>query len=269
MILLSIAALLLGVLAYGFAGAQLHSGSRAEGGALRSAEWWTGTFLQAVGFLATLAARHSLPLLIVQSTATLGLAITALLQHLSGVRRMHARDWTALAALLVGLGLLASATLPGHSVATSATHLWLMTGLAVLGLLGLALPVRPLGSGLLAGMCFSFGAIGARLLMGDPAHPLWIFWHLPLTSWITGILTGVGIVLGQIHMTRGLARHGATQVLGPMYVLETLLPGAVGLWLMNELPRPGYAGFALVGLALALLATAQMVRSAVPEPEVT
>ncbi|MFZ2259275.1 hypothetical protein [Luteococcus japonicus] len=260
MILFSIAALLLGVLAYGFAGAQLHSGSRHEGGALHSVEWWTGTFLQAIGFLATLAARHSLPLLIVQSTATLGLGITALLQHLQGVRRMVGRDWLALTGLLVGLGMLASATLPGHSVSTTPTHLALLAALAVLGALGLMLPVRPLTNGVLAGLCFSFGAIGARLLMGDPQHALWIFWQLPLTSWFTGILTGIGIVLGQVHMTRGLAAHDATPVLGPMYVLETLLPGAVGIWLMDEHPRPGSAPLVAAGLALALLATGYLVR---------
>ncbi|WP_420176043.1 hypothetical protein [Luteococcus sp. OSA5] len=256
----SATALLLGVLAYGFAGAQLHSGSRDEGGALRSRTWWTGTVLQAAGFFLTLFARRSLPLLIVQSTASLGLGVTALLQHVRGVKRMTSRDWTALAGLLVGLALLASATLPGPAVPISMTLMVLLGILAVLGVVGLILPVRPLGAGLLAGLCFSFGAIGARLLIGDAAHPLWFFWQLPLANWIVGLLTGLGIVLGQVHMTRGLAAHDATPVLGPMYLVETLLPGAVGLWLMQEHPRPGSAIFAVVGLGAALLATAHLVR---------
>lgn len=260
MILLSVVALLLGVLAYGFAGAQLHSGSRHEGGALRSVAWWSGTVLQAVGFLATLVARYSLPLLIVQSTATLGLGVTALLQHIAGVRRMKGRDWLALTALLGGLALLASGTLPGPAAAISRDLLLVLGGLAVVGVAGLALPVKPLTNGLLAGLCFSFGAIGARLLIGDPAHPLWFFWQLPLANWATGILTGVGIVLGQVHMTRGLAAHDATPVLGPMYVLETLLPAAVGVWLMGEHPRPGSAPLVVAGLCLALVATGYLVR---------
>ena len=61
-------------------------------------------------------------------------------------------------------------------------------------------------------------------------------------------------------MTRGLAAHDATPVLGPMYVLETLLPGAVGIWLMDEHPRPGSAPLVAAGLALALLATGYLVR---------
>lgn len=259
MILLSIAALLLGVLAYGFAGSQLHSGSRHEGGALRSVAWWSGTVLQALGFLATLVARHSLPLLIVQSTATLGLGVTALLQHVAGVRRMRGRDWLALSALLGGLALLAGTTLPGPAAAISRDLLLVMAALAVLGIAGLAMPVKPLTNGLLAGLCFSFGAIGARLLIGDPAHPLWFFWQLPLANWATGVLTGIGIVLGQVHMTRGLAAHDATPVLGPMYVLETLLPAGVGGWLMAEHPRPGSAPLVAAGLALALLATGYLV----------
>lgn len=56
-----------GILAYGLAGAQLTTGSRAEGGALRSTAWWWGTALQGLGFALTFFARRELPLLLVQS----------------------------------------------------------------------------------------------------------------------------------------------------------------------------------------------------------
>lgn len=266
MILLSIVALLLGVLAYGYAGAQLHSGSREEGGALRSRAWWTGTVLQAVGFLATLLARRSLPLLIVQSTATLGLAVTALLQHLQGVRRLTRADIVALVCLIGGLALLAGATVPGPAAAISTPLMVLMGVLALLATLGLAMRPGRLSAGLLAGMAFSYGAIGARLVIGDEQHPLWIFWQLPWQTWVVGLLTGTGIVLGQVHMTRGLAAHDATAVLGPMYLVETLLPGAVGVWLMGEHPRDGAWGITIVGLALALWAAWRLVRIEVVPP---
>ena len=43
MIWWSAAFLLLGIVAYGVAGARLHTGSRDERGALRSSDWWLGT----------------------------------------------------------------------------------------------------------------------------------------------------------------------------------------------------------------------------------
>ena len=97
-------------------------------------------------------------------------------------------------------------------------------------------------------------------MIGDAAHPLWIFWDLPAATWLVGLLTGVGIVLGQVQMTRGLARSAATTVLGPMYLVETLLPSLVGVILMGELPRPGMAPFTVVGLTVALAGALWLLR---------
>ena len=47
--ILSVLALVLGVLAYGVAGARLSDGAQAEGGALTSPAWWIGTALQGAG----------------------------------------------------------------------------------------------------------------------------------------------------------------------------------------------------------------------------
>ncbi|GAA1389889.1 hypothetical protein [Luteococcus peritonei] len=256
--------LVLGVLAYGFAGANLHAGSRDERGALRSRTWWSGTVLQAAGFLFTLAARRTLPLMVVQVCANVGLGITAAIQHATGARRLGWRDALALVALLLGLAILGPTTVPGPAVAIRPAHELLMAGCALICLVGLALPLPPALLGVLAGVGFSFGAIGARLVIGDAAHPLWRFWELPASTWLVGLLTGVGIVLGQVQMTRGLARSSATTVLGPMYLVETLLPSLVGVTLMGELPRAGMMPLTVIGILVALAGALWLLRL---EPE--
>lgn len=240
--------LALGVLAYGLAGARLHEGSGADGGALRSRAWWTGTLLQAAGFGLTLVARRSLPLLIVQAVSVAGLGVTALVQHLAGTRRLHRREVTALVVLLGGLALLSTATVPGPAVAIRGAHVALLAAGTLAGLAAVARPLPSWASGLASGLGFSLGAVGARLVVGDAAHPLWLFWRLPAATWAVGLLTGAGIVLGQLHLTRGLARARAVDVLGPMYLVETLLPAVVGLALLGEAPRGGTAPLAVAGL---------------------
>ncbi len=258
--LLSALFLLLGVVGYGFAGANLHAGSRDERGALRSRVWWSGTVLQAAGFLFTLAARRTLPLMVVQVCANVGLGLTAAIQHATGARRLGWRDVAALAALLLGLAILGPTTMPGPAVAIRPAHQVLMAACALVSIVSLWLPLSAALQGIAAGIGFSFGAIGARLVIGDAAHPLWIFWDLPAATWLVGLLTGVGIVLGQVQMTRGLARGAATTVLGPMYLVETLLPSLVGVTVMGELPRPGMAPLTVVGLTVALAGALWLLR---------
>ena len=261
MLLLSAPCLVLGILAYGVAGANLHSGSRDERGALRSSTWWTGTVLQALGFLLTLVARRSLPMMLVQACANGGLGVTAIIQHVTGARRMAKGQALALVALLGGLALLGPVTIAGPAVAIRPAHEIFMACCAVLCLVACWLPLTPAMQGVVGGIGFSFGAVGARLVIGDELHPLWIFWQLPLSTWVVGLLTGVGIVLGQLHMTRGLARSQATTVLGPMYLVETLLPSLVGLTLLGELPRQGTIPLTVAGLALALAGSMALLRS--------
>lgn len=257
--------LLLGVLAYGWAGARLHEGSQDERGALRSTSWWLGTLSQAAGFLFTLVARRSLPLMLVQACADGGLGVTAAIQHVDGTRRLHRSEGLAMVTLLVGLAMLGPTTVPGPAVQIRATHLWLMATCALVCSALLAVRMPPVVQGLAAGLGFAFGAIGARLVIGDAAHPLWIFWQLPPATWGIGLLTGAGIVLGQVHMTRGLAHSTATPVLGPMYLVETVFPSVVGVWLLGELPRHGMAPLAVTGLLLALGSAIRLLRLEDPQ----
>lgn len=259
--ILSVVALVIGVLAYGLAGARLSDGAQSEGGALRSPAWWIGTGCQGAGFAFTLAARQHLPLLIVQACVVGGLAVTAIIQHLAGTRRIGARDGVAILAVIGGIVALAMTTVPGAAVPIAPLHLWVIA--ATVGVCALALLVKlpPGVSGVFAGTGFAISAITARLLVADPRLSMWRPWEWPLLSWLAAFLLVAGLVLGQVHLTIGLKRAAAVAVLGTNYLMSTLVPTAIGWTLLAEEPRPGTVWLVVLGLALALAGAMTLLRS--------
>lgn len=258
---LSIIALVLGVLAYGGAGARLSDGAQSSGGALSSPAWWIGTGLQGMGFVFTLAARQHLPLLIVQACVVGGLAVTAIIQHVAGTRRIGAADWSAIGAVSLGILALAATTVTGPAVPIETRHLVVVGGVVAACLVAFFVPLPPGVSGVCAGAGFAISAITARLLVADTRHAIWRFWEWPLSSWLAAVLLLGGLVLGQMHLTRGLAGAQAVAVLGTNYLMSTIVPAVIGWTLLSELPRPGTTWLVVVGLALALAGSLALLRS--------
>lgn len=263
---LSILALVAGVLAYGAAGARLSDGAQGQDHPLRSLAWWTGTALQGGGFVLTLAARQTLPLLIVQAAVVGGLAVTAVIQHVAGTRALRPRDGWAIAAMMAGIAMLAASTVPGPAVPIEGIHLVVLGG--CVGVCVLALPlVRGGGvSGLMSGLGFGISAIAARLLVAEIAPAFWRFWEWSPSSWTAAGLLFAGLVLGQVHLTRGLAVSHAVGVLGTNYLASTIVPAGVGWLLLGEHPRAGTTWLVVVGLVAALTAAMTLLRDAA-DPE--
>lgn len=259
--LLSVIALVVGVLAYGIAGARLSDGAQSEGGALTSPAWWIGTACQGAGFAFTLAARQHLPLLIVQACVVGGLAVTAIIQHVAGTRRIGSLDAAAILAVILGIVALAFTTVPGPAVPIETTHLVVIG--ATVGACALALLLRlpPGVSGVFAGTGFAISAITARLLVADPRLSMWRPWEWPLLSWIAAFLLLGGLVLGQVHLTIGLKGAAAVAVLGTNYLMSTLVPAVIGWSLLAEEPRQGTIWLVGLGLALALAGALTLLRS--------
>lgn len=256
--------LVVGIFCYGIAGSQLHSGANSERGALRSRAWWVGTAMQAGGFASMLVARVSLPLLLVQAGSSAGLAVTAGLQHLSQVRRLRPTDGLAVLGVIAGLVAIAATTSPGPASPIELRDVWLLSGGSALGLM-LMIPRLPaIGASIASGLGFSLGGIGARLVVGDQAHSVWLFWQLPWQNWVCGILAVVGIAIGQAHLTRGLSQAHAAPVLGIMYLVATIVPTAIGATLLDELPRPGTLPLAIVGLLVAGLGIFRLLKVTTP-----
>ncbi|WP_168582696.1 hypothetical protein [Gephyromycinifex aptenodytis] len=265
---LSIVALILGVLAYGGAGARLSDGAQGEAHPLKSFAWWVGTGLQGLGFILTLLARQHLPLLIVQAAVVGALAVTALIQHAAGTRRLRWVDGWAIFVVILGIALLAATTVPGPAVPIAVNHLIVLGGGVVLCLATLPVISNPGVSGLLSGLGFAISAITARLLVADVAHAIWRFWEWPWTSWVAAFLLVAGLGLGQVHLTRGLARSHAVGVLGTNYLASTVVPAGIGAFMLGEAPREGTWWMVILGLCLALAGSLSLLRpEAVAEPE--
>jgi hypothetical protein len=252
-IALAIGALLIGILCYGLAGVELHSGSNDAAGPMRSRAWWRGTALQAGGFFTMLVARISLPLLLVQACTSAGLAVTALIQHVRGIHRLGGSDLAAVLGVVAGLGLIAATVESGAAAGISTALIGLIVGGLVLSGVGLLVRSQAVASGALAGLGFGMAAVAARLVVGDHDHPVWLFWRLPAANWTTGVLAAAGIVCGQLHLGRGLRDRAAAPVLGTMYLVATVLPAVIGFVAMDETPRPGTFAATGCGLVAAML----------------
>ena len=253
MTVLALASLLIGVLCYGFAGVELHSGSNVAANPMRSRAWWRGTALQAGGFLAMLLSRISLPLLLVQACASAGLAVTALIQHLRGVHRLGPSDLAAVLTVVAGLGLIGATVESSAAAEITTTLIGLIAGGLAVSAAGLLVRLPGVASGALSGLGFGMAAVAARLVLGDYEHPVWLFWRLPAANWITGVLVAAGVVCGQFHLSRGLRGRAAAPVLGTNYLVATVLPAVIGFAAMGETPRPGTFVATGCGLVAAML----------------
>ena len=261
---LSVISLALSVLAYGVGGAQLSTGSKAEGSPLASRTWWIGTACQGLGFVFSLAARQTLPLLIVQACIVGGLAVTAIIEHVAGQRRVRISGWAAIAAVVLGIAMLAMTTVPGSAPPISVTHLLVIA--VVVGACALAFLIRlpPSVSGVFGGTGFAISAITARLLVASPDTPLFQPWQWGWQTWAAAVLLVLGLGLGQMHLTRGLSVANAVTVLSTNYLMSTIVPALFGLLLLGELPRTGTEFLAPLGLGTALVGAYVLIRGERP-----
>lgn len=252
-VIVAVVALLAAVAAYGWSGLRLAAGSREAGSPLVSASWWAGTALQGAGFVLSLLARTVLPLLLVQCAIAGALAITAVLEHVTHVRRLDRRAVVAVGAVTLGIAAVAVGVMPGQAHAVPAewlAGLWgILAGCAVA-----TMTVRRVWAyGVLSGSAFGVGAVAGRLLVGTGVDLAQIvrFWGWTPTQWAIALLMPAGIVVGQTALTRGLARTHSVLVLGGDYVMATVLPSAVGLAALGERLRPGAWPLVVLGLLAA------------------
>lgn len=257
---LSVVLLGLGIVSYGVAGVRLSVGSASDEGALRSSAWWWGTGLQGCGFILTFFARQELPLLFVQSCVIAALAVTALLGQFLGVHRLTALDGVSIIAMISGLILLSFATEPGPAALIHPATVPVLVCALILGGAAVLRRWSAVVSGLFAGLGFGVAAVAARLLAAQPDEPFWQFWTWSGADWLHAFLIPLGLAVGQVHLTKGLATGHNVPALGAMYLASTVVPTLMGLTLLGEQPRPGTGLLATVGIALTLLGAWRLIR---------
>ncbi|MFJ7244814.1 hypothetical protein ACIQWA_09210 [Kitasatospora sp. NPDC098652] len=217
---------------------------------LRSWQFILGTLLDILGFVLSIVALRSLPLFLVQAVTNASLAVTALAAVWLLGARLRRSDAAGIAAVVVGLSLLALGSgKEGREYAPAAFHWALLATTAVMLLATLVLVRRKgtaaaAGLGLLAGVGFGITSLAVRVLDA---------------STLTAVLTdpaayalAVGGLGGYLAYALALQRGTVTAATAAGTVAETFGPALVGVVSLGDSARPGFAWCALTGFAVAV-----------------
>lgn len=224
---------------------------------LRQGWYLAGVILDLVGFVASVVALHHLPLFVVQAVVSGSVGVTAALAALLGVR-LGRTEVACLVVLGLGLVLLALSASAEAPHALVGHQPWLLVAavvpVALLGLVGLRLPTTNRGTGaassvlaLGAGLGFTVVAVASRTLVVPPQ-----WWRLFASPTVLAIVLTGG--LGMALFAFALQRGTATTVAAISFATETVLPSAIGLLLLGDSPRPGYAAVAAAGFVATVAA---------------
>ena len=210
------------------------------------------------GFACQVFALRRLPIFEVQVIIAANLAVTALFASWL----MHAvltwREWTAIGAVVVGVGLLGASGGAQGAVRVSVDfHVGLIVALAAITVAGVAaarLPARirtPL-LGALAGFGYGVLAVCARILPGFTPHDL-------VRSPAAYTLAVAGVVSFLLYAS-ALESGSVTVVTAAVIVLETVPPAVIGVLLLGDTTIPGLTGLAIAGFVVALIAAIALAR---------
>lgn len=219
-----------------------------------------GLALDGVGFLGNVVALRQLPLFLVESVVAASVGVTAVIAALRG-ERLRGPDWAALGVLGVGLVLLSVSAEPAEAAPTSPTRDWIVLAAAVLpgalGVLGYRLAGRAsvIVLATAAGLGFSGVAVASRAMGSDEiglallANPL--LWSILVYGALAVGLFGVALQRGKVTVVAAIT-----------FVIEVVLPSALGLLLFGDLVVPGREVLAGAGFVLAIGGTIALSRFA-------
>lgn len=225
---------------------------------LRQGPFLAGIALDIAGFAFQFYALRSLPLYLVQAALAANLAVTAIvaipLLHI----RLSTFQWSAVAAVCVGLALLGISAGRESTVEVALSLRYGLLGVAVLlgviGLLAGRTPQRVRGPllGVTAGLGFATMALAVRCL--PDLHPSALLAN-PATY--AAAMSGT---IGFLCFAAGLQQAAVTTVTAAVVVAETAIPAVLGVWLLGDGTRPGLAPLAIAGFLLAVAGAIGLAR---------
>lgn len=237
---------------------------RVVAAAVRDPLLLTAVAADGAGAAAHYAAIQLLPLYVAQAEVAGSLLFTALTAATWLGEWPPPRHWLWLAGTCGGLVLLAlAAGRPGDRSAGSA--FWPLAwacALCCAALGGLALLLRGRSAGValgaLSGLAFGGAPVAARLLTA------------PFLRWGSlqplAFLAATGL-LGYALFARGLQHARVNAVTAPQVLLEAALPAVVGVAVLGDGVRAGWAWVVPVGLGLSLAGTLGLSATTPPLPE--
>lgn len=216
-----------------------------------------GLGMDTLGFVAQLVALRVLPLFVVQAALAASLAVTAVSTLAIGAS-LSRREWTAVAAVCVGLALLGlSAESEGSHPIGLSFHIGLIVAALVLGACGMLAgrapaSLRSPALGLVAGLSFGLVALAGRVVSTSSLLSL-------LTDPATYTVVVAG-VLAMLFFASALQRGSVTTATALMVVGETVAPSIIGVLVLGDTTRPGYSPLAAFGFVLAVAAALALAR---------
>ena len=214
--------------------------------------------IDSVGFVCQLIALRRLPLFEVQVIIAGNLAVTAVFASWLMHTVLTAREWLAVMAVVLGVGMLGSSAGGEGAAAVGVDfHLALIAALAAVALAGLAaarLPgtVRTPLLGAIAGLGYGILAVCARILPGFTPQQL-------LRSPAAYTLAAAGIISFLLYAS-ALESGSVTVATAAVILVETIPPAIVGVLLLGDTTKPGRTGLAVAGFALALVSAIALAR---------
>jgi drug/metabolite transporter (DMT)-like permease len=225
-----------------------------------------GAGLDLLGFVAELTALRTLPLFVVQAAVAANLAVTAVVAVRVLRVRLSGMEWTAVAAVCVGLAMLGFSSGHEHPAHVGLRFRFVMLGcvaaIAVAGMFAGRLreqATRSVMLGLTAGLGFGFVAVGSRVvtslapldLLRDPA---------------TYVVAAGGLV-AMLFFATALQRGSVTTTTGAVVAAETLMPAVIGVLLLGDQTRQGFVWVAIVGFVMAVAGALALARFGEPSAE--
>jgi drug/metabolite transporter (DMT)-like permease len=214
--------------------------------------------LNLAGFGLHFVALRLLPLYLAQAGIAVSLVVTALLATRLMSDQLSALEWSAVAGVVVGLGLLAvSAGDAGPNVQHHGLTIGIIVGLVTIAVLGATASRSQHGVstallGMLAGLGYAGVAISARLLQDGSISELF---HSP-TLYTLPISGALAFILYSLALQRGSVTLATT----PMIALQTITPAAVGVFVLDDAVRAGWWPAAIIGFALSAAGSVILVR---------
>ena len=239
--------------------------------ALRQWRYVAGLALDGLGFVFQVVALRSLPIYAVGAALAASLAVTAVVAaRLLGVR-LSPSEWTAVAVVCAGLGMLGLASGEvGHAAGSAALRwstLGVAAGILLIGTAAGRLPeqARALVLGLGAGCGFGVVEVAVRLI--DDVSPA------ALVTDPAGYALLVGGGSAFLLLTSALQRGSVTTATAGMVLGETIGPALVGVAWLGDRTRDGLGWAAVTGFAVAVAGALALARfgeapSDTPEPVV-
>jgi drug/metabolite transporter (DMT)-like permease len=242
-------------------------------GILRQPAAVMAVILMLFGFMLHLMAVRLVPLFLAQAGIAVSLVVSALLAVVLFGERLDRTEWGAVGAVFAGLVLLsASAGAVGTGRASTTLIVTLYACVLLIALVA-AMVSRTRGAagtamlGLLAGCGYAIVGVSARILPGLAPMTL-------LRSPATYSLA-LGGSLAFFLYSMALQRGAVTLATTPMIVTQTVMPSVVGVLLLGDGVRPGWAVGAGVGFLVTVIAASVLVRfeggttpaPASPEPQ--